>query len=329
MTGLEARVEVPGRLAAEVRAEPGDVVAVVGPNGAGKTTLLHALAGIVPSAGRIDLSGRELTRLPMSSRHVGLVFQDRLLFPHLDARENVAFGLRSTGTGKTQAHTRAQAWLDRLGVGDLAHRKPDQLSGGQAQRVALARALVTHPDLLLLDEPFAALDVAVATGLRLDLVRHLAGYDGITIVVTHDALDALTLANRVIVLDRGRIAQEGTAHEVAARPQTEHVARLVGLNVIREGSRLAAFSPTVVTVSLQPPQGSARHQWHGPIVAASPHGDAVRLLVDAGQDLLADVTPAAISELGLHPGRRVWLSAKETAVRWYDATPGQPATLTP
>lgn len=329
MTGLEAQIEVAGRVTARMRAESGDVVAVLGPNGAGKTTLLHALAGIVPMTGRIDLNGRELTRLPISSRQVGLVFQDRLLFPHLSARANVAFGLRSTGTDKVQARTRATEWLERLGVGDLALRKPDQLSGGQAQRVALARALVTRPGLLLLDEPFAALDVGVATALRLDLAQHLATYDGITVLVTHDALDALTLANRVIVLDRGRIAQEGSAQEVAARPQTGHVARLVGLNVVREGARLAAFSPTVVTVSVDPPHGSARHRWQGPIVAASPHGDAVRLLVDAGQDLLADVTPAATAELGLHPGRAVWLSVKETAVRWYDATPEEADRVRP
>ena len=323
MSGLAADLRVADRLAARLRAEPGDVVAVVGPNGAGKTTLLHALAGILGTAGPIQLAGRDLGGLPVHHRRVGLVFQDRLLFGHLDARDNVAFGLRCAGAGRSAARARAQEWLDRLGVGDLARRRPGELSGGQAQRVALARALVTQPDLLLLDEPFAALDVGVAASLRLDLARHLDSYDGVTVLVTHDALDALTLATRVLVLDQGRVVQEGTPQHVAGYPQTDHVARLVGLNVVREGDRLAAFSPTAVTVSPNAPEGSARHRWYGPIIAVSPHGDAVRLLVDAGHELLADVTPAATVELELQVGRPVWLSVKETAVRWYAAAPQQ------
>ena len=213
--------------------------------------------------------------------------------------------------------SQAQQWLDRLGVGDLAGRKPAELSGGQAQRVAIARALAPAPALLLLDEPFAGLDVGVAAALRIELAAHLAAYDGVALLVTHDALDALTLADRVLVLDRGEVAQEGTPQEVAARPRTEHVARLVGLNVIREPGAFRSFSPRAVTVSLDEPTGSARHRWHGRVVSASPHGDAVRLLVSGDHDLIADVTPAATAELGLAPGRDVWLSVKETAVDAY------------
>ena len=163
---LEARLVVPGRLDVEIAAEAGDVVAVVGPNGAGKSTFVHALAGLQRAEGSAVLDGRDLLTLAPQDRSVGVVFQDQRLFPHLSALDNVAFGLRSRGMAKGAARTAARAWLDRLAVGELADRKPAELSGGQAQRVAIARALVTEPDLLLLDEPFTGLDVGVAATLR-------------------------------------------------------------------------------------------------------------------------------------------------------------------
>ena len=317
--GLVADVRVPGRLEARLTAGPGDVVAVIGPNGAGKTTLLRALAGLVALEGSIEVDGRSWTSPPrlVRERALGYVFQDQSLFPHLRALDNVAFGLRSRGVPRREADATAQAWLDRFGLGDLARRRPRELSGGQAQRVAIARALAPGPSLLLLDEPFAGLDVGVAAALRLELARHLAAYDGIALLVTHDAIDALTLADRVLVLDGGRVVQAGPPHEVAARPRTDHVARLVGLNVIQEGEVLRSFSPSAVTVSLHPPEGSARHRWRGPVLSAAPHGDAVRLLVGGERELIADVTPAAAGELGLVPGREVWLAVKETAVQTY------------
>ncbi|GAB2876088.1 ABC transporter ATP-binding protein [Nocardioides pacificus] len=318
---LHARIAVPGRLDAAIDAAPGDVIAVIGPNGAGKSTLLQALAGLLPHDGDLTVGGESWSTpaLPARLRGVGLVFQDQSLFPHLSALENVAFGLRSRGTPRGAARQDAQAWLDRLGVGELSRRRPGELSGGQAQRVAIARALATRPALLLLDEPFAGLDVGVATALRIELARHLAAYDGIALLVTHDALDALTLADRVLVLDEGRVAQVGSPEEVAARPRTEHVARLVGLNVLRDGDAFLAFGPHDVTVSLAEPEGSARHRWHGTVSSVVPHGAAVRVLVAAERDLLADVTPGAATELGLVPGREVWLSVKATSVRRYAA----------
>ncbi len=316
---LEARLAVAGRLDVEIGAEPGDVVAVVGPNGAGKSTLVHALAGLQRAEGQAILGGRDLLALAPQHRRVGVVFQDQRLFPHLTALDNVAFGLVSRGADKASGRAAAGTWLDRLGVGDLADRKPGQLSGGQAQRVAIARALVTEPDLLLLDEPFAGLDVGVAATLRIELSHHLADFQGITVLVTHYALDALTLATSVAVLDRGRVVQLGTPGEVAARPRTEHVARLVGLNVIREGDRLRAFSPAAVTVGLRAPSDSTRNRWQGVVRGAAPHGDAIRIQVSGEHDLIADVTPAASRELALAPGQQVWLSVKETAVTTYDA----------
>lgn len=317
MTGLSLDVEVPGRLSAALDAAAGDVVAVIGPNGAGKSTLLSAVAGLLPVAGRVEVTGRDWNAppLPVRDRGVGLVPQDRSLFPHLTALENVAFGPRARGERPATARVRAQEWLDRLGVGDLGRRRPHALSGGQAQRVALARALVTDPAVLLLDEPFAGLDVGVATSLRIALAEHLASYSGVTLLVTHDALDALTLADRVVVIDEGRIAQTGTPHEVAARPRTEHVARLVGLNVVPDGDVRRSFPPSAVTVSLARPEGSARLTWRGRVAGTTPHGDALRLLVttEDGPELLADVTPAAAVDLGLTAGREVWLTVKATA----------------
>jgi molybdate transport system ATP-binding protein len=320
---LEADLRVPGRLEASFTAAAGEVVAVIGPNGAGKSTLVRALAGLVPAEGRALLEGTDLLRLPVQERRVGLVFQDQVLFPHLSARDNVAFGPRARGVPRAEADASATAWLDRLGVGELAGRRPRQLSGGQAQRVAIARALAAEPRLLLLDEPMAGLDVGVATALRLELASHLAAYDGVTLLVTHDAIDALTVATHVLVVDEGRVAQFGTPHEVSQQPATDHVARLVGLNVLRDGDRVRAFGPASVNVDLTEPAGSARHRWPGTIVAVSPHGGTLRLAVrtPGGPELIADVTPAAAAELGLVPGREVWLSVKESSVRAYAAGP--------
>ncbi len=316
---LVADLRVADRVEAAFTAEPGEVLAVIGPNGAGKSSLLHALAGLVDVTGKAHLGGSDLLSLPVRERRVGLVFQGQLLFPHLSALDNVAFGLRARGERRTHADAVARDWLDRFGIGDLAGRNPRELSGGQAQRVALARALATEPDVLLLDEPFTGLDVSVQMALRIELGRHLRDFAGVVLLVTHDAIDALTLADRVVVLDEGRVAQVGRPAEVAAEPRTPHVARLVGLNLVADGDDLVAFTPDAVVVSRTEPEGSTRLRWHGRIATLAPHGDAVRLLVHASPDLLADVTPAAASELGLLPGTEVWLSTKQTAVSRYGA----------
>lgn len=312
---MQVRVDLPGRVCAEVTAAAGEVLVVIGPNGAGKSTLLRAIAGLEP--GRVRVGDDNWTDLEVPRRRVGYVFQDQSLFPHLSALDNVAFGPRARGRSRREADDAAREWLRRFGIGELADRRPRELSGGQAQRVAIARALATDPDVLLLDEPFTGLDVSVQMALRIELGRHLRDFAGITLLVTHDAIDALTLADRVLVLDEGRVAQVGLSAEVAAEPRTRHAARLVGLNLVDDGDELIAFTPDAVTVSLAEPQGSSRLRWRGRIATLAPHGDAVRVLVHASPDLLADLTPAAATELGLVPGREVWLSAKATAVNRY------------
>jgi molybdate transport system ATP-binding protein len=243
---LEADVEVrrgPFALRASFTVEDGQVLAVLGPNGAGKSTLLRGLAGLLPlEAGRIALRGADGRQLvldepttgefvPVERRGVGVVFQDHRLFPHLTVRDNVAYPARVAGRDRAAARAEADTWLARLDVAELAGRRPGQLSGGQAQRVALARALARRPRLLLLDEPLAALDARTRIDVRALLRRYLAGHPGPTLLVTHDPIDALVLADRVLVLERGGVVQEGPPGEVARRPATQYVARLVGLNL--------------------------------------------------------------------------------------------------
>jgi molybdate transport system ATP-binding protein len=209
----------------------GSVTAVVGPNGSGKTTTLKALAGLIrPTSGIIQLGDRVLddatTHVSAAGRGTGVVFQDYLLFPHLSAIENVAFGLIARGTRHAVALDAALPWLARFGLASFAAVRPEHLSGGQAQRVALARALILEPQLLLLDEPMAALDASTRMEVRRDLVTELRAYGGSTVLVTHDPSDALALADEIVVLEAGTVVQRGVPAEVAAAPVNEYVAGL-------------------------------------------------------------------------------------------------------
>ena len=207
-------------------------LAIVGPNGAGKSSLVGALAGSVEvGEGRILVGDRVLTDtaagidLPMDKRRVGVVFQDHLLFPHLTVLQNVAFGPRSVGREDATAH--AAAWLDRLGIASLAAQRPRQLSGGQAQRVALARTLAAEPEVLVLDEPFASLDVEVRADVRAEVALHLGGFPGHTILVSHDIDDVSALADEMLVIESGRVSQRGTLAEIEASPTTAYIRRLL------------------------------------------------------------------------------------------------------
>ncbi|MEV1288000.1 ABC transporter ATP-binding protein [Micromonospora sp. NPDC049679] len=336
------------RLDLAVSAAAGEVVALLGPNGAGKTTALRALAGLLPlDGGHIDLAGERLddpaTRrfLPAERRPTGVVFQDYLLFPHLTAVENVAFGPRCRGVRRREAREQATAWLRRVGLAEHAHRRPGELSGGQAQRVALARALAVRPALLLLDEPLAALDARGRLDTRAELHRHLADHAGATLLVTHDPLDAMVLADRLIIVEDGRVVQEGDATAVTARPRTEYVARLVGLNLYRgrgagttvtvddsftltvteplHGDVFVAFPPAAVALHAEPARDGAGTCWRGTVSGVERHGDNVRVRLTGPVTALADVTPATAAELRLHPGLPLWASVAPAQTRAYPA----------
>jgi molybdate transport system ATP-binding protein len=347
----DVRVERGGfTLDVRLSAGPGEVVGLLGPNGAGKSTLLRALAGLLPlSGGRIALDDAVLDDpgagvfVPAEARPVGIVFQDYLLFPHLSVRDNVAFAPCAAGRGRRAARAVADRWLDRFGLSALADRRPGALSGGQAQRVALARTLAAEPRLLLLDEPLAALDAETRPAVRADLRDHLTAYGGPALVVTHDPVEAMVLADRLVALDAGRIVQQGRPAEVARRPRTCYLARLLGLNLYRgtaaggavtlggggrlvvadtstAGPVLVAFAPSAVAVHLaEPHAASPRNAWPGTVTALEPLGDRVRLTVDGSPPVHADVTAVAVAELGLHAGRRVWVSVKATELEVYPA----------
>ncbi len=214
-------------VALDATVEAGSTLALIGPNGAGKSTILQALAGLVDCSGSIRLDGRSLQGVDPEHRRIGYVFQDYLLFAHLTVLENVAFGPRSLGRGRLASRGAAREWMERLGVSDLAGRRPPQLSGGQQQRVAVARALASDPELLLLDEPLAALDAEIRHDVRRELARHIREWGGPAIVVTHSADDVRALADRVIVLERGRTTQSGTLRDLERSPATAYVRRLV------------------------------------------------------------------------------------------------------
>jgi molybdate transport system ATP-binding protein len=331
----------------ELQVDEGEVVALLGPNGAGKTTLLRALAGLVPIDGSVRLDGAVLEDsasrryVPTERRSIGVVFQDYLLFPHLSVLDNVAFGLRARGLGRAGAAEKANAWLERMDLAAYAAMRPGQLSGGQRQRVALARALAPDPRLLLLDEPMAALDVTARAEVRRDLKRHLASFQGLRVLVTHDPLEAAALADRLVVIEHGRVVQSGSAAEIAERPRSAYVADLVGVNLLRgqadhgavrtaggqavavagaeSGDVFAVIHPRAVALHRRKPEGSPRNVWSGRAEAVEVIGDRARVRVGGPVPIVAEVTPAALAELELREGSEVWLSFKATDVAVYPA----------
>ena len=334
----------------------GQTVAVLGPNGAGKSTLLNVTAGLVrPDSGTARIGGRPLFTLDGGThqwsaphhRGIALLAQEALLFPHLSVLDNVAFGPRSTGSSQRKAREAARHWLSEVDALELQDRKPAQLSGGQAQRVAVARALAAEPELLLLDEPMAALDIHAAPMLRRVLKRVLEGRKAI--IVTHDVLDAYMLADRVIVVEGGRIAEEGPTRQVLERPRSHFAAGLAGLNIVtgsitEEGittpdgrlfagqhdpewspgpgqAGVAAFPPSAVSVFLGDVHGSPRNSFPVTITDLERHGGQVRVHARGGEagTLSADVTPAASADLGLAPGMEVRFVVKSALVSIYPA----------
>ena len=321
--------------------DEGETVAVLGPNGAGKTTLLRALAGLIAIEGRVELDGEVLDdskagrHVPTERRRVGLVFQDHVLFPHMSVLHNVAFGLRGDPMRK------ARDWLGLAGLLEMADRMPGELSGGQAQRVALIRTLATQPRLLLLDEPLSALDVSVRAETRRELSRRLAAFEGVRILVTHDPLEAIALADRLVVMEQGKVVQQGTPTDVSARPRSRFVADLAGVNLLRgrahhdhveldgggtlaapdagEGEVLAVIHPRAVALYLARPEGTPRNVWRATAEELDLQGDRVRVRLGGKVPLVAEVTPGAVRDLHLDRGDQVWAAVKATEISVYRA----------
>ncbi|SKB08671.1 ABC transporter ATP-binding protein [Aeromicrobium choanae] len=340
MVSLAAWVRDPAR-GVDVRLDlaAGETVALMGPNGAGKSTVLATVAGLLrPAEAHVRVGDRVLAGegqwVPPHRRSVALLGQQPRLFPHLTVRENVAFGPRSAGRKDADL---AEHWLDWVGASALADRRPRELSGGQAQRVAIARALATEPDVVLLDEPLASLDVEAVPEVRRLLRRVLA--ETTTVLVTHDPLDAMTLADRAVIVEAGRVVHEGTARDVLTHPRSAFGAALAGVNLVEgvvtgpdhlrspDGRELAGtargamdlgsaatatFAPSAVAVHRERPGGSPRNVLPGVVTGIEVRGTTCRLEISGW---LADVTTAAAAELELEPGRDVWMSIKATEVR--------------
>ncbi len=326
------------KLDVDLSIEPGETVALLGPNGAGKTSLLRIFTGLLPlTGGRLDLSNcavdvpRAGVFVEPHRRPIGWVPQDRLLFPHLTVRQNVGFSPRTTRKHVDQL-------LEVLGIGDLADKKPDVCSGGQAQRVALARAVAANPDVLLLDEPSAALDIDS---------RHLIGQlledrgDRATLLVTHDPVEAATTADRIVVLESGHVTHSGSPVDVRTRPRTRYAASLAGLNTIAavadnatattsDGALVVLGEPATGPVHLvvppvaialhrTVPDGSPRNVWEATVAELQPAFGRVRVVLDGPLPIVAEVTPAAAEVLGLVPGARVWAAVKATEITVHPA----------
>jgi molybdate transport system ATP-binding protein len=349
MSGLDAHVVVRRDsfvLDVELSIEAGTTAALLGPNGAGKSTTIHALGGLVAleRSGHITLGGRTLDApdegisLPPERRRIGIVFQDRRLFGHLSVRDNVGFGPRSAGQGRAASRTAADVWLATLGLTEFADRRPAELSGGQAQRVALARAVASAPELLLFDEPLSALDVETRRELRRMLSGHLDGFAGPRLLVTHDPADAFLLADRLHVVEGGRITQVGTPDEIRRHPATPYIAALAGTNLFLgratagtvllddhehvftvadtsiEGSVVLTVHPRAISLHSTRPEGSQRNVWSSTVQLVESLGDTVRITLGDPVPVAIDVTPGAVAALDLLPGRAVWAAVKATEI---------------
>ena len=321
-------------LQASLQAADSEIVAVVGPNGAGKTTLLRAIAGLHPLAiGAIRVDGRAWEdparglRLSPERRSVGLVPQDGLLFPHMTVAENVAFG---SADGSA-------SWLEQVGLAHRSESLPSELSGGQRQLVALARALARMPRVLLLDEPLASVDAAQRPEVRRILRDQLQAVRSARLVVTHDAIEAAALGDRVVVLEEGRVSQVGTPQELRVHPRSEYVAALVGVNFFRgvavggaidveptgrliaadpvDGQVLATIHPRAVALHTERPEGSPRNVLECRVTGIEPSLERVRIELLGEVALVAEVTPEGAGALAV--GDRVWASIKASEVMVY------------
>ena len=313
-----------------VAVEKGSVTTLLGPSGCGKTTLLRTLAGFVePDSGRVFVGGKDITDLPPNRRQVGYVFQSYALFPHLDVASNVAYGLKVRRLSRGEIETRVRRALDLVALQGLADRYPARLSGGQQQRVAIARAMVLEPEVLLLDEPFNALDATLRLTMQVELRKLIERLEITSIFVTHDQQEAMTLSDHVAVMRAGRIEQSGTPLEVYDRPRTQFVASFIGrANVVmvelRDGQVLAdpairarrsdgpaklVLRPENLLVETGPGPG-----WSGRVAFATPQGPSIEYEIDIGAaEPLRAVALRRVGEPPLGVGAQVRVRAADPA----------------
>lgn len=330
------------RIQAEMESPESGVIALLGPNGAGKTTILRALAGLAPlESGEITISGETWTsvatgiHLPPERRSVAWLPQENYLFQSMTVLENVIFALKNINISISAARSRGMEMLDRLGMASFATRGVTGLSGGEARRVALARALITNPKLLLLDEPLAPADAASRPLIRRELLKTLHAPGQVCVLVSHDPVDVLTLADSAVILDGGRVVERGPLQEIVARPRTPFAAEFVNMNIYRgtgrdgivtiesgaqivttgaEGGVIVSIPTTAPSVHHERPGGSPRNAWRGSIAHLETHADRVRLHIEGEFNIRADITPAAVRAMALTAGANVWVSVKATEI---------------
>ncbi|MFI5099882.1 MAG: ABC transporter ATP-binding protein [Actinomycetes bacterium] len=310
----------------------GEFITLLGPSGSGKTTVLRMIAGFeLPTGGTVELAGLDVTRKAPFERDVNTVFQDYALFPHMTVRENVAYGLRVRGVGRSDRNRQADEALDSVRLGEYGARKPSQLSGGQRQRVALARALVNRPKVLLLDEPLGALDLKLREQMQVELKEIQRGVGITFLFVTHDQEEALTMSDRIAVFNQGRIEQVGSPAEVYERPATPFVAGFVGTSNLLSGAaaqtvlgRPGVWSvrPEKIRIAPVGEQPAAdEHAATGSVREVVYVGSATRFLVDleAGAELMAlqqnlQTSSMDVQELRGSAVRLIWKKEHEFEV---------------
>lgn len=321
-----------------------ETLVVLGPTGAGKTVLLELLAGLrKPSRGSIVSEGKDITRLPPEKRGIGLVYQDYLLFPHLNVFDNIAYGLRASGAPTREVRPQVEETAARFGVSALLSRRTRNLSGGEQQRVAIARTLITLPRVLLLDEPFSAVDPNTKDALMRELSGILSSYHVPVVYVTHDQLEAMEMADKIAVMNNGRIVQLDLPDVVFSSPKSKFVADFVGTRNIYQGEAIGeeggstvslggcqvysslemrgkvhvTIRPEDIIVSHASSESSARNQLHGKVVGIVEKGPLVYVTADCGVEVTAAITRQSFKQLGMTLDDDVWMIFKASSVNLF------------